>query len=676
MPPRPLASLGTVWASAYVGCVLLLFTGLQSASSVSIELLGQVCWLALIGSIPTSLILGASARVARSPTVATVTSAAAVALLAAAVAWGHTDFLLSGPRWALHPRRDVARAAMVCANGLLATGGWAWLIAGARLDRSHRRGRVAWTTLTVVAVALLMATIGRYRAYDHSIAQLVLPAGVLSSAVVYLVLRESRHQAVLIGVAAVGLLCGAGSRLDPSLVATGQREVTAHNRPAALATLYLIPRFGHEEAWTIAGKPCPEPRPATEQSSIDIGPAQRRNVIIITVDALRKDVVGAQANGRLVAPELTRLANRGVSFTNATSTYPATLFAVGSAFTGLSPAELYVAPALPDTIFTRSRAVVDQQFVVLPDVRWFHLPIVGELLAPDVETAFAPNDAATTDATISRLRAARETNASVMAWVHYYAPHDPYRPHPEHRFGGGKKNAYLSEVAHFDEELGRLMRYLNDDGWLDDTLVVFFSDHGEALGEKSYWGHHVYLNGWMLDVPLVLWHADLAPSAPIVGVSIADVAPTVLHFLGLPIPQDTAAASLFTLDPDQRSRPTFSEAFPVRGEALFHTFRLPALDDASIRARLRSIRRASKGYEPKGAMSEGRYRLVHHRGANTMLLYDHDTDPAEQRDVGASQPDTLARLQRGLELWEQQQLRRIRCRLQLTEDRPATPRPE
>jgi arylsulfatase A-like enzyme len=396
-------------------------------------------------------------------------------------------------------------------------------------------------------------------------------------------------------------------------------------------------------------------------------------VIIVTVDALRKDVVGMQVDGRPVTPELTHLARAGVSFTNATSTYPATLFAMGSAFTGLSPAEIYLSPALPDTIFTRARAHVDRQLAVLPDVRWFRLPIVEQFLAPGVDTVFAPTDAAATDALIASLGAARDDEASVMAWVHYYAPHDPYRAL---RYGKGKKNAYLSEVARFDRELGRLLRYLTDNGWLDDTLVVFFSDHGEALGEKSYWGHHVYLNAWMVDVPLVLWHAQLAPSKPAVGVSLADVAPTILHFLGLPIPSDTAAKSLFTLDPNLPDRASFSEAFPVRGEELFASFRLPSLDDAAIRARLRRIRRASKGYEPKGAISRGRYRLIHHRGADTTLFYDHETDPSERREEGTSNLQASKLLHSELERWEQEQLRRIQCRLQLTEDRRATPRPQ
>ncbi len=674
MPARSLAPMLTLWASSYLGCALFLLASLLPQGSVSIELLGQLAWIALIGSIPSALVLGTASRVAGAPRSVIAASTVAVVTLTVAIGWEHADFLLSGPHWMLHPQRQAARVGMVSAIGLLGAGGWWWLVLGARA--AGRLRLAAWIALTAIAIGLLTAAIVRYRAYDYSMAQLVFPAGVLCSATVFLLVRNSRLWPVVLGVATACLLYGVGSRFDPALVATGQREVIAHSRAGALATLYVLPRFDREQSWSAAGKACPKPRPLVEESPIGIEPEGRRNVVIITVDALRKDVMGIEADGRPVTPELSRLAKAGVSFANATSTYPATLFAIGSAFTGLSPAELYLSPSLPDTIFTRSQTHVDRQLAVLPDVSWFRLPIIEQFLAPGVEIAFAPTDAAATDALITALQAARTDDASVMAWVHYYSPHDPYQPQRAFPFGRGKKNAYLSEVAYFDRELGRLMRYLEEDGWLEDTLVVFFSDHGEALGEKSYWGHHVYLNAWMLDVPLVLWHAKLAPATPRVGVSLADVAPTVLHFLGLPAPSDTAAESLFTLDPSLPSRPSFSEAFPVRGRELFDSFRLSALDDASIRARLRSIRVASKGYEPKGAITRRHQRLIHHRGANTTLFYDHETDPDEHLGQGASSQAASKALRSELERWEQEQLRRIQCRLQLIQDRPATPHPE
>lgn len=674
MPAKPLDSILILWSAAYLGAALFLLAGLLPQGTVSIGLLAQLTWLALIGSIPTTLALAATSRLAAATRPTIVASTLVLVALTMAVGYEHVDFLLSGPRWLDHPRRMIFQVSMLSMLGLLSGSGWLWLILGVRLQRGS--WQAIWIALSIVVVGLLTAAIVRFRAYDYSMAQLVFPAGLLSGAILYLIIRSSPRRFMAAGLVMACLLFGVGSRFAPALVATGQREVIAQSRAGALATLYVLPRVGGDTRLGSSGEGCPEPKPIVETSPIGILPAGRRNVILITVDALRKDIVGLELDGRLVTPQLSRLAAKGVSFANATSTYPATLFAVGSAFTGLSPAELYLSASLPETIFTRSRAHIDEQIAVLPDVTWFRLPIVQQFLAPDVDTEFAATDADATDAFVARLRQARQKDASVMAWVHYYAPHDPYEPRAAFPFGDGKRNAYLSEVAYFDRELGRLMDYLERDGWLDDSLVIFFSDHGEALGEKSYWGHHVYLNGWMVDVPLVLWHAAFAPAEPRVGVSLADVAPSVLHFLGLPLPSDIPAQSLFTLDPNLPNRATFSEAFPVRGRELFESFRLPAFDDATIRARLQSIRVSSKGYEPKGAISLDGYRLIHHRGAGTAFFFDHETNPGEDPGLRAANPDARKRLERELDLWEQSQLRRIQCRLQLSGDRPETPGPQ
>jgi arylsulfatase A-like enzyme len=664
MSRRALAPPLALWSSAYLGCATFLGIGLLPSTPLSAELLGELAWLSLIGSIPTALLLGSALHASRASGVFLATVAAAIALLGFAVAWEHTDFLLSGPRWAMHPRRGLLQMALAGGLGLLGAGGWSWLVAGARSDGRGRRA--LWAFATSVVVALLTIAIGRYRAYDYTLAQAVLPGGVLCAGVIHLFCGSSRGRwNAAFGLAAASALFAAGSRISPEWIATGEREVIAMSRAGGLVTLYVLPHLRTEDRWSDSNLECPPTRPVIEQSPLSISASERRNVIVITVDALRKDVVGANESGARITPELSRLAERGISFENATTTYPATLFAVGSAFTGLSPAELYLSPAMPETIFTRARTRVDRQLVILPDVSWFRLPIVQSFLAPGAETSFAPSDAAATRALVDELRAARVSGESVMAWIHYYSPHDPYQSHPSFPFGKGRKNAYFSDVAYFDRQLGKLFAHLEDDGWLDDTLVVFFSDHGEALGEKAYFGHHVYLDGWMVDVPLVLWHASFEPAQPRVGVSIADVAPTVLHFLGIPQPADLPAESLFTLEPNAKGRASFSEAFPVRGEALFNSFRLPALDDATIRARLRSIRSANKGYEPKGAITRDDQRLIHHRGADATLVYERAADGSESPLTGAEVQERTNLLRSELEQWEREQLRRIQCRLRV-----------
>jgi len=664
VPRSKLAPLLTLWSSAYLGCVAFSLVGLLPHAPMSLGLVAQLAWLALIGSIPTSLVLGSALSAARTSRAVVVAVATAIAALGLAASWEHTDFLLSGPHWALHPRRGMLQAALAAGLGLLGATGWLWLVAAARLDGRGRRAM--WTLATIVGVALLTVAVGRYRAYDYTMAQAVLPGGILSAGVIQLLCGDRLRLAKLALVLAIILaLLSAGSRMNADWVTTGEREVIAHSRAGGLVTLYVLPHWGTEERWSDGDPECPPLRPVLEQSPLRIPARERRNVIVVTVDALRRDVVGATERGMSVTPALSRLAERGISFENATTTYPATLFALGSAFTGLTPAELYLSPAMPETIFTRARTRVDRQLVILPDVSWFRLPIVQAFLAPGAETSFARSDAAATAILVDELKSAKESGDSVMAWIHYYAPHDPYQAHPSFAFGKGRKNAYLSEVAYFDQQLGNLMAYLEDDAWLDDTLVVFFSDHGEALGEKAYFGHHVYLDGWMVDVPLVLWHSGFEPSHPRVGVSLADVAPTVLHFLGIPQPADLPAQSLLTLEPNATGRASFSEAFPVRGKELFDSFRLPALDDATIRSRLRAIRIRSKGYEPKGAITLDDQRLIHHRSAGASLLYDRAPDGRETPAASAEATERSELLRSELERWESDQLQRIRCRLRL-----------
>lgn len=657
-----------------LGCALFLAIGIEVPTPGSLALPAQLAWLALVGSAPTLLVLVAAQRTGGARRRMVVLVLVTVCLVVGTVAWPHTDHLLSGPAWARHPDRSLLRLGMSTVVGGLAAAGFGWLVLGSRTLRGCARW--GWSIVTLGIIAGLTVSMFRYRAYDHTLARAVFIGGVLSAALVHQALRSPAARRIA-WVAALGCaLFGAGSRLVAELPETGHREVIAHSRAGALVTLHVLPRFERDAPGSGGPASCDVDREEVEAAGLGIDPRRRRNVLIITVDALRNDVVGASVDATRVTPSLDAWAARALSFERATTTYPATLFAMGSAFTGLSPAELYLSPAMPKTIFTRTRGQVDRQLVVLPDVSWFRLPIVVDFLTPGAEVDLATSDAVATRRMIARLRSARAEGESVVGWIHYYSPHDPYVRHPSSPFGQGKRNAYLGEVAYFDRQLGDLLRYLEEDGWMEDTLVVFFSDHGEALGEQRYFGHHVYLNAWMIDVPLMLWHADVAPTRSLAGASVADVAPTVLHFLGLPGPKNVGSQSLFTLDPVDRSRATYSEAFPVRGRALFDSFRLPSLDEATIRDRIAGIRVASRGYEPKGAISRDRSRLIHHRSADAAFLYRTNEHGIERRVTRTDGEEEASVLQAALEKWEMDQLDRVRCRLRLSEDATGSRGPE
>jgi arylsulfatase A-like enzyme len=77
---------------------------------------------------------------------------------------------------------------------------------------------------------------------------------------------------------------------------------------------------------------------------------------------------------------------------------------------------------------------------------------------------------------------------------------------------------------------------LDAEGWLDEALVLFVGDHGEAFfehGEQTH-AHHLYAEE--VDVPGLFWAKNLLPGRTQVPVSGYDLAPTLLRLLGQPTP--------------------------------------------------------------------------------------------------------------------------------------------
>ena len=107
---------------------------------------------------------------------------------------------------------------------------------------------------------------------------------------------------------------------------------------------------------------------------------------------------------------------------------------------------------------------------------------------------------------------------------------------------------YRAEIAQLDRDLGRLFDALEERGRLEDTIVVFTSDHGEALGERDIWFNHegVYEN--TLRIPLIL----AGPGVPRgvrrrAPVESTDIVPTVAELVDLPLASPVRGVSLVEL---------------------------------------------------------------------------------------------------------------------------------
>ena len=175
--------------------------------------------------------------------------------------------------------------------------------------------------------------------------------------------------------------------------------------------------------------------------------------------------------------------------------------------------------------------------------------------------------------------------------------------------------AYYAAVTTLDQQVGRLLDQLRAKGQLENTFVVFTSDHGYHLGWRGQWCKHS-IDEQVLRVPLIVRHPQGVKNAKASGiVELLDLFPTFCDFAGLPAPGKLDGKSFLPLlmDPKAEGKPG---AFCQWGNG--RTVRTP------------------------------RWRLIERRDG-TADLYDHSTDEAEYHNVIANpEHETLVKRLHGM----------------------------
>ena len=108
------------------------------------------------------------------------------------------------------------------------------------------------------------------------------------------------------------------------------------------------------------------------------------------------------------------------------------------------------------------------------------------------------------------------------------------------------RGLYDAEVAHIDDQLGRLFDWLKAAGKWDDTMVVVCADHGELHGEHDLYGHEFCVYDPLINVPLLVKHPDLDADRREDQVELLDLYHTVLDVLDV---SGEAADGAVPLDP-------------------------------------------------------------------------------------------------------------------------------
>ncbi len=369
------------------------------------------------------------------------------------------------------------------------------------------------------------------------------------------------------------------------------------------------------------------------------------NVLLVTIDTLRWDRLGAYGARDAATPVLDALAARGLRFETAIAQSPLTAPSHASILTATIPPRhgvrdnggFALPPPLPTVAEVFQRAgyrtagfvsgfPLDRRFGFARGFERYddRLPRgSGRRRAEYVERRADT----TTDRALRWL--AEEAGATPVggardrawfAWVHYFDPHAPYEP-PADAASRVPGRPYDGEIAFVDQQLGRLLDALDRSGSGDRTIVLVTADHGEALGEHGEETHGVFLYDATLRVPWVM--AGPGVSHGTVTQVLArgvDVMPTLLDLAGLDRPGGL----------DGRSLATAARGGTLRDE--------PAYAE-SLFARIHF------GWSPLYAWRSSRWKVI---DAPRPELYAVDRDPAETSDWAAAEADTARQLLRQL----------------------------
>ena len=127
------------------------------------------------------------------------------------------------------------------------------------------------------------------------------------------------------------------------------------------------------------------------------------------------------------------------------------------------------------------------------------------------------------------------------------------------------KQAYYACVSFVDAQVGRLLDALKERGLMDNTLIVFWSDHGYFLGEKGLWFKRKNFER-SVRAPLLIAGAGIKPSDKSCAqpVELLDLYPTIADYTGFDVPVQLEGRSLRPLlsDPDSTwDKPAISQVF-------------------------------------------------------------------------------------------------------------------
>lgn len=360
------------------------------------------------------------------------------------------------------------------------------------------------------------------------------------------------------------------------------------------------------------------------------GAPSNLDIVVVTIETLRRDHASFLAARHDTTPNLRELAASSLVFERMYSAAPYTRLALASLFSSYAPSEIdwqllepekhmrHIAsstPWLPELLSARGYETI----AVLTDFSAF---TARENIG--FERGFRHYDTSTSleyrGGTMRGFPAAAQVDKAIehvkgaarpfMLWLHLFEPHFLYEQPPgAPLFGTDEQSRYDAEIWHVDHELGRLFGALRDLGVWDSTVLFVSGDHGEAFREHDDRWHGTNLFDPQLRPAALLRVPGISGKRVDASVTFTDIAATLTRIIG--------------------DRPSFDQ---LRGRSLAPLMHHRALPETE-RGFIAETFNIEDGRAHQAALVAGSLKLIYAEQGQRFTLFDLAADPQEMQPI-------------------------------------------
>ncbi|MBW1736836.1 MAG: sulfatase [Deltaproteobacteria bacterium] len=378
-----------------------------------------------------------------------------------------------------------------------------------------------------------------------------------------------------------------------------------------------------------------------------------KNVVLITLDACRKDVFGAYGNPNRLTPFMDSLADKSIRFTNVQAIGPYTQ----ASFPGILTSSYYLdfgwhKQCPPERVLVsevlKKSGVATAAFHSNPYLSGYFgwnrgwdlfMDSMQDRITPKVPFLKGDKVNQRAEAWLSS-RAKDKNNRPFFLWIHYMDVHEPYIPPPKYlqmvnpaldlnddeMFGLFKevvlkrdvsdpenirvlKQLYDAHVREVDDYVKEFFSILEKLALLEDTAVILTSDHGDEFNEHGGLSHDSTMYSELVDVPLLIYEPHRAQGETCDQlISNVDIPPTITHLMDVHPHEKWAGRSILPIS-EYYERGCFGEAIGKKGQG-----------EVKVKTEVHYYR-------------EGNLKIIYREAGDIWEMYDLDKDPGEGNNV-------------------------------------------